>query len=186
MTRLREEKIQKFKDGDDYVFPEIFSRYQNKIYYLAVSILHNEADSEEAVQNTFIEVIANRASLRDVRSFNFWLYQIAYHNILDIYRKNKRNSTTRHGETILENYSDQKSDSNDIIRNKLLFELILKEIDKLPIEMREVCLLRFINEFSIDEISGIMSIPVGTVKSRLHRSKKQLKVELSKHHVMPI
>lgn len=185
MSRLRNEEIQKFLDGDDSIFPEIFGKYQNKIYYLAVNILHNEADSEEAIQNTFIEVIANRSALRDVRAFNVWLYRIAYHNTLDIYRKNKRGAFTKDGESIIENYSDKKGDSGDAVRKKTILEAVQKEIDELPEDMREVCLLRFVGECSIEEIADIMGVPVGTVKSRLHRAKKQLKTGLSNRQVTP-
>ena len=185
MSRLRNEEIQKFLDGDDSVFPEIFGNCQNKLYYLAINILHNDADSEEAIQNTFIEVITNRKTLREVKAFNVWLYRIAYHNILDIYRKNKRSLLTKDGTFIIENYSDKKGDLEDIVRKKTIFEEVQKEIDKLPEDMREVCLLRFISECSIEEIADIMDVPIGTIKSRLHRAKKQLKTGLSNRQVTP-
>ncbi|MDF9824228.1 RNA polymerase sigma factor (sigma-70 family) [Breznakia sp. PF5-3] len=185
MSRLKKEEIQKFLDGDDSVFPEIFAAYRNKINYLAIEILRNQADCEEVVQNTFIKIITKRKDLRDASAFNTWIYRIAYNDCMDIYRQNKKGKTGMNNDYTLENYSDNKGEPNDVVSKKAILEAIQSEIDGLPEDMKQVCLLRFVGECSLEEISEIMSIPKGTVKSRLNRAKVKLREGLVDKHVTP-
>ncbi|MFV0393412.1 MAG: RNA polymerase sigma factor [Coprobacillaceae bacterium] len=183
MVKIRNEEIKKFIDGDDSIFPKIFAVYRNKINYLAIEILHNEADCEEVVQNTFIKIIEKREGLQDERSFNSWVYRIAYNTSLDLYRKNKRRNTENPQD--IEDMSDIDSDTENTIRKKVILESIQNQIDDLPNDMREICVLRFVADCSIEEISEIMKIPKGTVKSRLHRAKSKMKTGLRTKEITP-
>lgn len=185
MSRLKKEEIQQFLDGDDSVFPKVFKAYRNRINYLAIEILRNQADCEEVVQNTFIKAIKRRDKLRDAGAFNTWIYRIAYNSCLDIYRRNKRGNSNETGDLSIENYSDKNGDSSDVVRKKAILEAIQEEINHLPSDMKQLCLLRFVGDCSIEEISEIMDIPIGTVKSRLHRAKTKLRQGLSERHVTP-
>ncbi|MFV0381161.1 MAG: RNA polymerase sigma factor [Breznakia sp.] len=189
MSKLKKESIKKFLDGDDSVFPEIFVAYRNKINYLAIEILRNQADCEEVVQNTFVKIITKRKELRDVDAFNSWVYRIAYNDCMDIYRQNKKGSLGDNNDCAdytLENYSDNKGEPSDAVKRKAILEAIQSEIEELPEEMRQVCLLRFVGECSLDEISEIMNIPKGTIKSRLNRAKVKLRLGLTEKHVTPL
>lgn len=185
ISKLKKEEIQQFLNGDDSIFPLIFATYHNKINYLAIDILRNQADCDEVIQNTFVKIISNRKNLHDARAFNSWIYRIAYNECMDIYRSNKRGSAGIDDADILEKSSNNDENPDNLVRKKEILETVKKEINELPENMRQVCLLRFVGECSIEEISEIMEIPSGTVKSRLNRARIKLKQELSLKKVTP-
>ncbi|MDF9825289.1 RNA polymerase sigma factor (sigma-70 family) [Breznakia sp. PF5-3] len=183
MSGLKAEEIQKFIDGDDTVYPKIFAVYKNKVNYMAIKILRNEADCEEVVQNTFIKVFEKRKDLKDASAFNTWIYRIAYNASLDLYRKNKRNLSSDNHD--VEELSDSTRDTNYEVKKHTILESVRLQIESLPKELKEICDLWFLSGCSLEEISGILNVPKGTVKSRLHRARKQLRSDLQRQEITP-
>lgn len=186
MKKIKDKDIKKFLDGDDNVFPEIYEFYQDKIYYLAISILRNPTDGEEVVQNTFIKVIQNRKSLIDYKAFNSWVYRIAYNASLDLYRKNKKYINNDKDYEIDYFVDEQREEIPNSIFSKEIMSEMEDSINSLPKQQREMATLRFIGELSLKEISDIMDLPEGTVKSKLFRIRKTLQSDLSRKNISPI
>lgn len=185
MRKLKVEEVEKFIAGDDTIFPKIFAEYRNKVNYMALSILHNEADCEEVVQNTFIRVFEKRDNLKDASAFNTWIYRIAHNISLDLYRKNKRNLSSDHYD--VEELSDIKGHHSTEyeMKKNTIRESIQVQIGNLPDDLKEVCNLWFLSDCTLEEIAQILELPKGTVKSRLHRAKRQLRSDLRRNEITP-
>lgn len=82
--------VKKLKNGDRKAFDFIYNYYKDSIYYFALTLLRNEADAEETVQETFIKVIENINKLKNDASFHSWIFTIAFNHSLSIKNKGKR------------------------------------------------------------------------------------------------
>lgn len=145
---------------------ETFSRlvleYTPNLYRLALGILHNREDAEDAVSEAVLKAYEKLHTLRKTEHFQAWIMQIAANEAKRIYAKNKRVSPVENMEEYMPDFRDEYHE---------LWDMVME----LDIAYREVIILYFYERFSIKEIGEILHIAEGTVKSRLFRGKKQLK-----------
>lgn len=148
---------------------EAFSRmvqaYTPNLYRLALGILHNREDAEDAVSESVLKAYEKLHTLRKKESFQAWLMQITANEAKRIYEKNKRVSPVENMEDYMPDFRDEYHE---------LWDMVM-ELDTV---YREVVILYFYERFSVKEISSILHIAEGTVKSRLSRGKKQLREQL--------
>lgn len=150
---------------DDERFVELIQEYTPKLYRLALGILHNPADAEDAVAETVLKAYEKIHTLRKAEAFRAWLMQIAANEAKRVYVRSKRVEPMEDMEEYMPAFRDEHHELWDIVM-------------KLDIVYSEVIILYFYERFSIKEIGKILGIPEGTVKSRLARGKKQLKEQL--------
>ena len=173
-------KLDKFIKGDIKYFEDIYTEYHDKVYFIALSVLKNEQDSEDITQEVFTQVYKSINNLDDIDKFNAWISKIAISKSIDSIRNKKRiNNKESYGD-----YDFLQIDSGENIESNLIEhernKLILNLIQQLPEKKRIVLSLFYYNELKIDEIAKVVGCPVGTVKSRLNSAKKELKVLLTK------
>ena len=141
----------------------IYINYGKYIFSYIYGMVQNKAEAEDILQDTFVKAI--KANINEVENIKFWLVTVARNTIYDHWRREKRRRK-------LKLFSIQKR------RDIELKVDIEREIQKLSPKLREVIVLREINQLSYEEIVGILGVEAGTVKSRLNRARKQLRESL--------
>lgn len=150
---------------DDEKFVELVKEYTPNLYRLALGILHNPVDAEDAVAETVLKAYEKINTLRKAESFRAWIMQIAANEAKRVYAKSKRTEPVEDMEEYMPAFHDEHHELWDVVM-------------KLDIVYSEVIILFFYERLSVKEIGKILGIPEGTVKSRLARGKKQLREQL--------
>ncbi|QCT28508.1 RNA polymerase sigma factor SigW [Bacillus velezensis] len=185
MENLIKKRIKQVKKGDQNAFAEIVDLYKDKIYQLCYRMLGNVHEAEDIAQEAFIRAYVNIDSFDINRKFSTWLYRIATNLTIDRIRKKKPDyylDAEVAGAEGLTMYSQIAADGvlpEDAVLSLELSDTIQKKILKLPDKYRTVIVLKYIDELSLIEIGEILNIPVGTVKTRIHRGREALRKQLS-------
>lgn len=177
-----EELIERFQEGDLYAFDLIVRRYKDQLLNFIYRFLGNQREAEDVVQDTFLRVYRNRRAYKRVAKFSTWIYTIAGNLAKTELRKRKRRrifsiSDLGYDEKDYE-ISDVEFNPEDQVDGVIKGEIIQREISRLPPKFREVIVLRDIQELSYEEISKIIKVPIGTVKSRVNRGRLKLQKRL--------
>ncbi|MFC4386190.1 RNA polymerase sigma factor SigW [Gracilibacillus marinus] len=183
-----EEKIVKsiklVKKGDQSAFEEIVEHFQGKVFAICFRMVGNKHEAEDIAQEAFIRAYINIQSYDENRKFATWLYRIATNLAIDRMRKKKPDyyldAEIQGGEglTLYSQIPDDNRLPEDEVESLETQSYIQKEIMALPAKYRSIIALRFIDELSLKEISEILEIPVGTVKTRIHRGREALRKKL--------
>ena len=137
------------------------------LFHISFSILHDEQDCADAVQEGILKAYMQRNNLREIKYFKTWLVRIVINECYGILRRNRK--LQRFEENIVEN----KSYFGNYIKEEYLD--LYQAISRLE-EKEKICILLFyMEDYSVAEIADVLKIPVGTVKSRLNRGRKKLK-----------
>jgi RNA polymerase sigma-70 factor (ECF subfamily) len=184
MEELIRKRIKQIKKGDQDAFGEIVELFKDKIYQLVYRMIGNAHESEDIAQEAFIRAYININSFDVNRKFSTWLYRIATNLTIDRIRKKKPDyylDAEVAGTEGLTMYSQVAADialpEEEVESMELQCE-IQRQILKLPDKYRSVIVLKYIDELSLIEISEILEIPVGTVKTRIHRGREALRQQL--------
>jgi len=159
--------------GDKNAFAELIERYERPLRYFINRLLDNSELTEDIFQDTWLTVISRIHGLREIDAFPAWLYRIARNKVYQQLRT-KRNVLVLDENTPAENHAEDNDFSGE---NAAKVHRCLKE---LPLEYREVLMLRFLEQMSYEQISHVLNCKLGTVRSRLHYAKLALKKELEK------
>jgi RNA polymerase sigma-70 factor (ECF subfamily) len=173
--------------GDASAFGVLVERYQNKAYAISIKIVQNHDDALDCVQDSFIKAFRSLSSFNFQSSFNTWLYRIVTNTSLDLLRKNKKYQSNIPIEKPLsgdddDDYfiqiEDRKADVENIAVSNQTVIAVREAISQLSEDLKKVIILFDIEQFSLIEVSKILNIPVGTVKSRLFRAREKLAILL--------
>ncbi|HLR81051.1 MAG TPA: RNA polymerase sigma factor SigW [Bacillota bacterium] len=184
MNSMIREKIKQVKRGDQSAFEDVVSFFQHKIYQHCFRMLGNAHEAEDMAQEAFIRAYVNIHSYDENRKFSTWLYRIATNLTIDRIRKRKPDyflDAELKGTDGLNMYSQLAADERlpeEEVQNLELQNYIQEEIAALSPKYRTVIMLRYLEEFSLREISEILDIPLGTVKTRIHRGREALRKKL--------
>ena len=176
--------IKQFQDGDVRSFNQIVLRYKDRLIYFVHGFVHDIDKAEDLVQDTFMKLYTHKDSYREIAKFSTWLYTIAGNLARTELRKLKRRKTYSVSslsrddrEFIIQGTDDGPS---EIHSAEILQKKIKKALADLSADFRTMIILRDIQELSYDEISKIMDVPLGTVKSRINRGRLKLQESLRK------
>ena len=179
-----EELINKFQKGDVGAYNKIVYRYKDRLFNFIYRYLNDLDRSEDLVQDTFLKLYTHKDSYREIAKFSTWLYTIAANLAKTELRKIKRRKTFSVTELSYdEREFEFKSIDNDPDEEKKLHNKenkIQKALSKLPDDFKTIIILRDIQELSYDDISRIVNVPLGTVKSRINRGRVKLQELLYK------
>ncbi|MUV38200.1 ECF RNA polymerase sigma factor SigW [Lentibacillus sp. JNUCC-1] len=184
MDSMIKDKIIQVKKGDQTAFEDVVSYFQHRIYYHCYRMLGNAHEAEDIAQETFIRAYVNIHSFDEHRKFSTWLYRIATNLTIDRLRKRKPDfylDAEIKGAEGLDMYSQLASDDplpQKEVENIELQDEIQFAIRELPPHYRSTITLRYLEEFSLNEISEILDVPLGTVKTRIHRGREILREKL--------
>ena len=151
------------KVSDKDTFVELINENKNSLYRLSKSILKNEADVEDAIGETIVKAYKNMYQLKNKDSFKPWVMKILVNECYSIIRNSKRVELTENIKDFQGVYEDNNEDS------------LMCHINKLEDKFKAVVFLFYYEDMSIKDISRVLNISEGTVKSRLSRAKSKLK-----------
>jgi len=154
--------------GDIEAFRELYQRYSDFLFRVAVRMLGNVQESEDAVQITFLKLFKNIKKFRSDSKFSTYLYKIHFRVCLDLSKKMRKN-----------NMYLIKENDNKVEHNYELKMVLEKEIEGLPSQQRACFILHAVEGFKQREISDILNISIGSVKSNLFHAKMKLRKKLS-------
>lgn len=183
------ELVSKLQNGSTDAFNELFSRYSQKAFHLALRFSKNEADAEEIIQEVFLNVYKKINNFEGKSAFSSWLYRITVNTALMKLRKKPKNCTIMQIDEEVCNTEefcyDVNSSNNQTnyltIRHELRSKLELA-IKNLPTDYQEIFILRDVDGLSNEEVGNILNLSVSAVKSRLHRARTILKKKLAKYY----
>ena len=168
--------------GDERAIERLIHEYQTGIFRLALSILDDPAEANEATQDAFISILGAMGNYKEKSSFKAWIYTITLNLCRSRLRKRKTVEKLKNTLSTIFRILSQKSPSPEdaVIQNEkdaALWEALngLGEKHRIPI------ILRYFHDFSPFEIAEILEINEGTVHSRLHYGRERLRIELEKH-----
>ncbi|TKJ39836.1 RNA polymerase subunit sigma-24 [candidate division LCP-89 bacterium B3_LCP] len=181
--RITDERlIADFQNGDLSAFEEIVYRYQGQLINFVGRLLNDRIAAEDIVQETFLRVYRNKHRYREIARFSTWIYTIAGNLARTELRRRKiRNffSISQRGDTEKDyEIPDTSIDVEKQVERKINKEQVMKAITTLPVYFREVIILRDVQDLSYEEISNILKVPLGTVKSRVNRGRTQIQKKL--------
>lgn len=173
--------IKQAKEGDEGSFEALILSCKGKAYNIALRYVKNENDAMDVLQESFIKIFRNLSKFNEQSKFETWVYRIVVNTCNDFLRKNKNK---RNEVPIILNDNDNSKEFDildnapppeEVLLNKEHGEYILNCLEKIPIEHKEILILRDIKGFTYDEISEILECSLGTVKSRISRARIRLK-----------
>jgi RNA polymerase sigma-70 factor, ECF subfamily len=160
------------RKGDAEAWSALFRRYQLPLYVYVVELVHNEQTALDIVQDTFVNATRYLSSLRDDRKFGSWLFSIAHQKCQQHWRKPRRNEVPPDDHELAFAAEDGPF---DLLISREQEQEFMATLNLLSEAHRSVVLLHFLEEFSLAEIAEVTGVTLGTVKSRLHYAKKELR-----------
>lgn len=172
------ELLHRYVKGDKEAFKEIVNRYKDPLYAFLRRFLNQPQLVEEAFQETFLQLYRSRDSFDESKPIRPWLFTIAANKAKDVLRKQQREDTI----SISTMAEPAESTIDDVVNSLKSYETTpYDEVEKaeragkvrqiiynMPANLREILILAYFEQFSYKQMAEILSIPIGTVKSRLH------------------
>ena len=178
--QMREQRlVAAARGGDEGAFEALVRLYEKRVFALAVRMCGSREDAAEAAQEAFLAAWQGLAFFRGESSFSTWLYRLTTHACVDLLRREGRHRAAAgpslDDEEAGVDIADRSLSPQDEAERRELQEAISRGLDALTPEHRQVLVLREMHQLSYDEIADVLSLDVGTVKSRISRARKQLR-----------
>ena len=177
MENLKECVI-KAQAGDEASFQQLYHAYHKKAFYIALKISNYcEADAQDIVQDTFLEIHQSLRSLQKPENFKAWMIKILISKCSHKFRDNRDLFVEPEKFSKMEGFVEHRNymlPENDL-NNEEEKKIVLRLVDQLKPKQREVLLLQYFEHMSIKEMAEVLDIPEGTVKTRILYAKSQLK-----------
>lgn len=171
--------------GKSEAFAVLVSRYENQVFNAVMHLVGSRQDAEDIAQEVFMKAFRGLPRFRQKAKFSTWLYGI----MLNCVRTHWRGQRRRRGMLSLDGGRSEEDPSPDppsgldgpvaLSERNETVELVRNAIDELARDLREIVVLRDIEELSYEEISEVLGLPLGTVKSRLFRARSVLKDKIA-------
>jgi len=175
--------IELAKNGDKKAMEKILSGFEHLAYYTALSFLKDIQQSEDAAQDALLKIAKNIHGFQNRSKLSTWGYRIIRNCIYDVIRKEKK--------MVFDNLNDTNSSVSDDLTEKMVisnesWQKIKEILGVLSQEKREIIILFDIQGYSFREISELLDMPEGTVKSKWSRAKNRLRKELLKKKIIQV
>ncbi|MEN9449091.1 MAG: polymerase sigma factor RpoE [Bacteroidota bacterium] len=169
------------------LFEEQLLPHADALFNFAYHLTYNEEDANDLVQETFLKAFRFINSFDSGTNAKAWLFKILKNGFINEYRRKKKEPNKVDYEDIIA-YQDADEEKGGVafdlredIFDGMMGDEITVALDKLPVDFKTIILLCDIEEFSYEEIAKILDIPIGTVRSRLHRARNALKESLKEY-----
>ncbi len=184
MYRPDNEIIDQIQKGKKHLYALLVDRYKDQSMTLAVRILKNREEAEEAIQDAFVRAYRSLEKFEQRSRFSTWLYRIVYNVCLSKLSSRKNEVLlfqSGDGEE-MENFPEQDYSPDVEYEQAEKIECIKQTIESLPEKYRAIISLFYFQELSYEEICGVTNLPLGTVKTHLFRARAMLLKQLSSHY----
>ena len=181
MSFDEQQLIDESKAGHPEAFGRLVTRYQDRLYNALLRILGSSEDARDAIQDSFVQAFQKLDTFRGDSRFYSWLFRIAYNAAISRKRKSRptasidANREASGMEPVDSRPDNQPSHQMEISERQAIVQQALAEIAE---EYRTVVVLKEIEGFSYADIAEVVNCPVGTVRSRLHRARQELRAKL--------
>ena len=177
-----EELITRFQEGDEQAYIELVNRYRDRLMNFIYRFVNDMEKAEDIVQDTLTKLYTHKHYYRDLAKFSTWIYTIAGNLAKTELRRKKRHKVTNLSHMSKDEKEYQlpsvEPETDETVQGHFAEKEIQKAIQELPLHFRTVVIMRDIQELSYEEISKIVDVPLGTVKSRINRARLQLQQSL--------
>ena len=161
---------------------ELVNRYRDRLMNFVFQFLGDMEQSEDVVQDTMLKLFEKKHYYREIAKFSTWIYTIARNLANTELRKRKRRKVTVLSQMTRDEREYElpaiQPETGQEVQNEYAAKQIQIAIHALPEHFKTVIILRDIQELSYDDISSIVGVPLGTVKSRINRARLQLQADL--------
>lgn len=175
--------IAKIMAGDRESFHELIRPYERSVYLMALSLLRNEAEAEDAAQEAFIKAYRNLGRFRAESRFSTWLIAIVLNEARARLRRKQPGLTDSiddtEGSVTPAQLTDWRELPSEAVERQEVRSLIRKALAALPLGYREVFVLRELEERNVQETAETLGITIASVKMRLHRARMMLQKQLA-------
>jgi len=162
-----EELVRRYLDGDGGAFSDLVRRHETRVYNLAYRLLGNADDAREASQEAFLTCVRKLRGFRGDSAFGTWLFRVASNASYDVLRRRQRTPTP------VEELPETAT-SHDEAEGAAGAIDVQRALVQVPEEFRLVLVMHDVQGMPYEEIAEAVGVPVGTVKSRLHRGRVAL------------
>ena len=176
--------VERALTGDAEAFGEIVRRWERRIFALTYGMLGREEDARDATQETFLAAFRNLRGFRGEAKVSSWLHRIAVNQCISRQRRTKVRS-----ESALDDEQEKQASSfttplsfspAQVAEGRQEMMAVRRAINSLPIELRQIVVMKEFEELTFREIADALDLPLSTVKSRLYTALKQLQMRLQK------
>ena len=171
----------KAENGDQKAYAELMARYRDAIYFMLLKMINNKTDAEDLTIEAFGKAFKNLSQYSPSYAFSTWLFKIASNNCIDYLRKKRSNHVSidgsfnddRENEPQIHLKDETPDPEEHLIRSQKVV-LMRTVVQKLKPRYRTLIELRYFKEYSYEEISEELDLPLGTVKAQLFRARELL------------
>jgi RNA polymerase sigma-70 factor, ECF subfamily len=176
--------VERALTGDAEAFGELVRRWERRIFALTYGMLGREEDARDATQETFLAAFRNLRGFRGEAKVSSWLHRIAVNQCISRQRRAKVRS-----ESALDDEQENEAPSFAapvsespvrVVEGRQETLAVRRAINSLPIELRQIVVMKEFEELTFREIADVLDLPLSTVKSRLYTALKQLQMRLQK------
>ena len=164
-----EDLVRRFLSGDRAAFAALVERHERRVYNLALRMTGREEDARDATQDALLTVLKKLSSFRGEAAFTTWLHRVTVNACYDLLRKRQRAPLLERGEDDLP--AIEPPPAADHAETSDLSIDVRQALTQVPEDFRVVMILHEVQDLPQEEVAAILGIPVGTVKSRLHRGR---------------
>ena len=188
-AQLDVELVQQAINNDQKAYAELMERYRDAIYFMLLKMVNNASDAEDLTIEAFGKAFRNIKQYTANFAFSTWLFKIASNNAIDFMRKKKLNNisideTLRDTDVPINIRSEQPTPEESLISEQKIM-MLRSIVAKLKPRYRKLVELRYFYEYSYEEISEEMGLPIGTVKAQLFRARELLQNVLKENQIQP-
>jgi RNA polymerase sigma-70 factor (ECF subfamily) len=184
-----QEVVAAARSGDEAAYRELVRRYERPVFWLIYRMVRNRELAEDLSQETFIKVLNALGSYRPEFKFSSWVFKIANNAAIDHLRRRELDTLSLEGsphadtpekiEATALQIGEKAESALDAVANKELGSEIERAIARLRPEYRTCILLRHVEGRAYEEIAEMLDLPLGTVKTYIHRARHELRIALA-------
>jgi RNA polymerase sigma factor (sigma-70 family) len=169
----RSDAADRARQFDELVRPQVAG-----LYAAAFRLVGNRADAEDLVQDLLVKLYPRTEELLGLRDLRQWLVKVLYRQFVDFTRQRSRRPQTLHDEEVLEAIRDPAAGPEQVAADRDTSAWVISALAELPPEHRALVTLHMVSGHTLEELTTVFEVPLGTLKSRLHRAKATLKQRL--------
>jgi RNA polymerase sigma-70 factor (ECF subfamily) len=157
--------------GDPTAFDELVRRYRRRVFGICMAYFGNASDAEDAAQDAFVALLRRASTFKGTAAFSTWMYRVTTNTCNDIARKRARRPRSGNDDATR---LAEAADPEDLLANRELGMELEQALAALDPDYREVIVLHDVGGMPYADIGERLGLPVGTVKSRIHRAHARL------------
>lgn len=180
-----EELVLRAQKGEEAAFNTLYKRYHKRLEFIAIRLCQNQEDAKDVVQQTFLQVHMSIQSLREPKRFYHWCCKILHGKCTDLFRKNKDVNVDMDHSPLFTSMVEDRVEFVPQKHHRFTSDrsVLLTIIEQLPYVQRQVVMLVYFEQMSMQECAEVLNVPEGTVKSRLYTAKSTLKKKVEEYNL---